>query len=200
MTKHLPEKKRRQEILEAARRLFVARGYGPTKMSDIATEAKLSKGGVYFHFVSKEEVFEALVEDEYERSMGFIQEIVGSTATVDGSMLASLAQHFYTRWQGENHIPRFFIVMGEMALRHEPLRLKLIEIQRRYWEAMAKVVERGIEAGIFRKVDPRAAGVVIKSLMDGLEAIAAFDKEKTMAEMDFAALFDAAMGGILKQK
>ncbi len=199
MTKHLPEKKRRQEILEAARRLFVQRGYGPTKMSDIAAEAKLSKGGVYFHFVSKEEVFEALVEEEFERSMGFIKEIVGGTNELDASMLARLGGHFYTRWQGDNNVARFFIVMSEMALRNEPLRQKIIAIQRSYWEAMEQVVRRGIELGVFRKVDPASAGMVIKALMDGLEGMAAFDKDKEMAKFNFDAMFDAAMRGILKQ-
>src|SRR5262249_52748926 len=161
-------------------------------MSDIAAEAKLSKGGVYFHFVSKEEVFEALVEGEFERSMGFIKDIVG-TGEMDASMLARLASHFYTRWQGDNDVARFFVVMGEMALRHEPLRQKLIAIQRSYWEAMEKVVERGIAAGVFRKVDPRSAGVIIKAVMDGLESMAAFDKDKEMAKLDFEKLFDAAM-------
>ena len=92
MTKHQPEAKRRDQILEAARKLFVERGYVATKMSDIAELAGLSKGGVYFHFVSKEEVFAALVEDEFQRSMGIIQKM-SEQQELDANFFPTVTRH-----------------------------------------------------------------------------------------------------------
>src|SRR5215467_12308837 len=46
----------RQEILRAAARLFQQRGYDATSMNDVAAELKLSKGGLYHHFQSKDEI------------------------------------------------------------------------------------------------------------------------------------------------
>jgi AcrR family transcriptional regulator len=46
----------RQEILRTAARLFQQQGYDGTSMNDIADALKLSKGGLYHHFQSKEEI------------------------------------------------------------------------------------------------------------------------------------------------
>jgi AcrR family transcriptional regulator len=51
---HRPEP--RQEILRAAARLFQQQGYDATSMNDVAAALKLSKGGLYHHFQSKDEI------------------------------------------------------------------------------------------------------------------------------------------------
>src|SRR5215467_2574562 len=46
----------RQEILRAAARLFQQQGYDATSMNDVAGALRLSKGGLYHHFQSKDEI------------------------------------------------------------------------------------------------------------------------------------------------
>jgi AcrR family transcriptional regulator len=46
----------RQEILRTAARLFQQRGYDATSMNDVAAALKLSKGGLYHHFQSKDQI------------------------------------------------------------------------------------------------------------------------------------------------
>ena len=57
----LPPTVRVGQILDAALQEFSAAGYAGARMDDIALRAGLSKGGLYAHFASKEEVFEALL-------------------------------------------------------------------------------------------------------------------------------------------
>lgn len=47
-------------ILDAATHLFVEKGYDATSLQDIIQETKLSKGAIYHHFSSKEQIFEAI--------------------------------------------------------------------------------------------------------------------------------------------
>ncbi|HBE8798082.1 TPA: TetR/AcrR family transcriptional regulator [Clostridioides difficile] len=47
-------------ILEVATKLFIEKGYDHTSLQDIISETKLSKGAIYHHFSSKEEIFEAM--------------------------------------------------------------------------------------------------------------------------------------------
>jgi AcrR family transcriptional regulator len=54
--------KRRHHILMAARSCFVRKGIDGTSMEEICAEAKLSKGGVYSHFVSKEELIIGVID------------------------------------------------------------------------------------------------------------------------------------------
>lgn len=65
MTK--PENEARaQRILDAAADLFVHYGYDKTTVSDIARQAGVSKGAIYLHFESKEQLFEALLVRELQ--------------------------------------------------------------------------------------------------------------------------------------
>jgi len=52
----------RQEILRTAARLFHRRGYDATSMNDVAAALKFSKGGLYHHFQSKDEILFSLME------------------------------------------------------------------------------------------------------------------------------------------
>jgi len=57
----LGNEEREQRILDAAAELFVHYGYDKTTVSDIAREAGVSKGAIYLHFKSKDELFEGLL-------------------------------------------------------------------------------------------------------------------------------------------
>ena len=75
----------RQEILRTAARLFQQRGYDATSMNDVAAALKLSKGGLYHHFQSKDEIlFEIMdhaMELTQERVIGPGQPDFGSCRT-----------------------------------------------------------------------------------------------------------------------
>src|SRR5919197_5468486 len=53
---------RHERILEAATRVFSDKGYHHTAVDDIALAAETSKGGIYFHFPTKQAIFLALLD------------------------------------------------------------------------------------------------------------------------------------------
>jgi AcrR family transcriptional regulator len=55
-------RRRHEQILEVASRIFCERGYRDTAVDDIAQQAATSKGGVYFHFPNKQAIFAALLD------------------------------------------------------------------------------------------------------------------------------------------
>jgi len=77
-----PRQKPRQEILRAAARLFQQQGYDATSMNDVAAALKLSKGGLYHHFESKEEILFNIVshamEITEERVINVVRRINGA--------------------------------------------------------------------------------------------------------------------------
>jgi AcrR family transcriptional regulator len=56
--------KRRDEIMAAAKKVFARNGFHATTISDIAKEAGLAYGSVYWYFDSKDELFHALMSAE----------------------------------------------------------------------------------------------------------------------------------------
>ena len=59
---HRPAEERRAQILEAALECFARKGFHAATMDDLVRASGLSKGSLYWHFSSKEEVFLALFE------------------------------------------------------------------------------------------------------------------------------------------
>ena len=58
---------KRQQIIEGAGRVFIQMGFDAASMNDITREAGVSKGTIYVYFANKEELFEALIEEERHR-------------------------------------------------------------------------------------------------------------------------------------
>ncbi|MCP4684401.1 MAG: TetR/AcrR family transcriptional regulator [bacterium] len=68
----LPPEKRRAQLLTAARKLFVKKGFRGTTTDEIARRAKLTKGALYHHFESKEDILFAIVDslgEHYQKAM-----------------------------------------------------------------------------------------------------------------------------------
>ncbi len=61
---------KRRQILDGAYRVFLDRGFDAASMNDITREAGVSKGTIYVYFRSKEDLLEALVDDERSRLSG----------------------------------------------------------------------------------------------------------------------------------
>jgi len=72
----------RLAIETAAMQLFLKQGYHATSMRQIADHAGLALGGIYNHFSSKEEIFEAIIVDQhpYKKILPLILEVQGETA------------------------------------------------------------------------------------------------------------------------
>ncbi|MBP0624518.1 TetR/AcrR family transcriptional regulator [Cupriavidus consociatus] len=54
----------RQALLDAARSLFVERGYGETSTPDVCTVAGITRGALYHHFADKRDLFRQVLADE----------------------------------------------------------------------------------------------------------------------------------------
>jgi AcrR family transcriptional regulator len=55
-------KERKNEILDAAEELFAAKGYEETSTGDILDRVGIARGTLYYHFKSKEDILDALIE------------------------------------------------------------------------------------------------------------------------------------------
>jgi TetR/AcrR family fatty acid metabolism transcriptional regulator len=80
----------RERILEAAEKLFAEKGFHETAMNEIVRAAKVSKGGVYFHFPSKEELFFALLDKLADALQREVQREIarrrGAVAKIQGAL------------------------------------------------------------------------------------------------------------------
>lgn len=113
MPKEKPKKGEatRLAIENAAIALFMEQGYHATSMRQIAERAGLALGGIYNHFKSKDEIFEAIIIDQhpYKKILPIILDVEGDTA-----------EEFF--WNA------FRIVIHELGKQPEFINLMFIEL------------------------------------------------------------------------
>jgi AcrR family transcriptional regulator len=83
----------RQEILRTAARLFQQRGYDATSMNDVAAALKLSKGGLYHHFQSKDEILFEIMNHAMEITQDRVIAPVRSIANPEDRLRALIRLH-----------------------------------------------------------------------------------------------------------
>ena len=72
----------REQVIEAAARVFAEKGYEKTSIQDILNDLGLSKGGLYHHFKSKEAILDRLNADEWAVIVRLLDKLIeraGST-------------------------------------------------------------------------------------------------------------------------
>ncbi len=128
-------------ILEAARRAFASRGYHGTLMDQVAQKAGVSKGAVYVHFPSKEELFCTLLDDAaatlVERVTGAISGAQGARAKVSAALHAAVGV-----FEENEPLTRLFLVESVGV---SP------EVERRRWElraALAGLVQAYLDEAV----------------------------------------------------
>jgi AcrR family transcriptional regulator len=72
----------RNLILDAAAEAFEARGFAGASLSDILTRAGVTKGALYFHFASKEELAKALVDEQWRTELPSLEDTTDPLQTV----------------------------------------------------------------------------------------------------------------------
>jgi AcrR family transcriptional regulator len=77
----MPPEKRREQLLASARKLFVKKGYRGTTTDEIAKNARLTKGALYFHFKSKENIFLELVKSISDHNRATLEAQLGQNVS-----------------------------------------------------------------------------------------------------------------------
>lgn len=77
------EQDKKSLILDAARRIFLRYGYEKTSMNDIAGDAGMGKGSLYYYFKSKEDIYLELIRKETELVVSSVNQLIESTDNPD---------------------------------------------------------------------------------------------------------------------
>ncbi len=157
----------RARIVEAASLLFARNGYDATGVAEICQAAGVSKGAFYHHFATKQKVFVALLEEWLLGLDARMQDFMDQAGDVPQGMIAmtSITREVFERARGQ--LPMFLEFWRESS--HDPLVWNTtIEPYRRYTALFAGVIQRGIQEGSLRNVNPQTAARVVVALALGL--------------------------------
>ncbi|MFW7340196.1 TetR/AcrR family transcriptional regulator [Pollutimonas sp. H1-120] len=152
----------RRTVVEAAAKLFSQKGYAGTSMLDVARALEISRPALYHYFVSKEDVLTTLVKE-----VTLYLENVGDSLTADGSRDPAETLYEMTRKNVLfilNNTVMFRVVERSENDLPEDIRRLNDRAKRGIYDRFRIAIERGIETGHFRKVDPAVAAFSIIGL------------------------------------
>jgi AcrR family transcriptional regulator len=130
----------RDELLTAALRVLARRGYRDAGVDEIAAEAGYSKGALYWHFSSKEELLLALLEERVDAP---IRESVAllESAPPDRDMAIEATRQFARQLEQERDALLLEREYWSLAIRDPELRARYAERQTQLRDALATALE-----------------------------------------------------------
>lgn len=186
---------RRSQIIEAAVKVFIRKGYRKVTMPDIAREAGLSIGGVYWYFKGKDEIVQMIMEDVFQKDLSALDLLIeeGSSSVQRLKSFVAAFVETYNEVQWINSIGIEFY--GEAV--HNPKTQAFIQnYLSRYRRALAQLIEQGIQRGEFRPVDAEDTANAILALEEGLSLLVVADPANVRWTKSFQTALDLMLDGL----
>jgi len=198
MAEHRTRDARRQQILDAAMRCYSRKGYHATTMEDITHESGLTKGGIYWHFSSKWQIFIEMLREHRKVHMALWDRIESiearHDALIEGGLLF-LREHIENRW-----LAKICSEIAVEATRNEEVRL---EYQSMFAEIRWKIhelFETACGEGAIRRLDFPNLTVALIAAVEGILDQYWLSGETLDYESVWRAFCSAFLGGILRRE
>ena len=174
---------RRNEILDVAERLFCSRGYDQTSTNDILAEIGIARGTLYYHFSSKEDILDAMIDrilDEIVRRASQIA-LDGSIPVLERMTQTILASNVDTK-TGDMLLEQMH--KPQNALMHAKMQERLLK---QLIPLFTKLIEDGISQGLMQTDDPEDTIEMLLLYSNTVfdDAIAYSEKEKKKKVLAF---------------
>ncbi len=184
-----------RRILQAALDCFTRHGYHATTMDDIAAESSTSKGTLYWHFSSKDDLLESVLRWFFDTSFG--PEVLGvleSSPSAAGK-LRILADSTVDLIGEAQPIFHLFLEFWASSSNRATSAHTWLDLLGDYQEIIVAVIQEGVERGEFSPVDAEALAWALTAAYDGLAAYVMLKPDLDM-ERIHAAFIETFLEGI----
>lgn len=191
------KEERRQSILRAAREVFFKRGFHRATVDNVAERAEVSKGTIYLYFESKECLLAHLLLDGLTQLSDRLgrTDISVSSETVD-ERLRRLAHAYRDFFEQEPQYFRLLMAMDRGRFQETVTPEVYQEVLRASLEVSdlaVRIIQHGVDDGLFRCYDARRAAVVLWSTLNGLLELTAHPLRREMIGVDSKSLYQSAL-------
>lgn len=140
-----------ENILNAARKVFIRKGFEGARMQEIANEAGINKALLHYYFRTKERLFEQIFSEAFNQIRPAFLAALQPETDIKKFVKTFVASYF-TLLNQMPYLPNF--VIGE--LNRDPQRLvKLLGKQQIPVEAIRAMIQREIDNNNMHYIDPR---------------------------------------------
>lgn len=161
----------RQQLLKKALSVFSKKGYAATSLADIAREADVTRGAIYWHFGSKPELYNTLIREYSDRGNVIMQQAVS-----EGGTLLDILRRVFVRQleaiegnQELRALMQLYLFKTGLVEELEEGRQQQIASSTGLVEMMAGIMKQGVELGLLRSdVSPKEMAQSYLAFQNGL--------------------------------
>ena len=161
----------REQLLKKALAAFSKKGYSATTLEDIAREAEVTRGAIYWHFGSKAELYNTLIREYSDRGNVIVQQ----AASEGGTLLEILRRVFVRQLQAikDNSdlraLMELYLFKTGLVPELEEGRKQQIESGIGLIEMIAGIMAQGIELGLLRSdMEPKEMARAYLAFQNGV--------------------------------
>jgi AcrR family transcriptional regulator len=155
----------RRVILDAAREIFAREGYESFSMRKLAEKIEYSPGSIYLHFKNKEELFETLVEESFERLLLALNKIKNGHAEDDPAEALKKGLRAYVEFGLRNPNDYRFAFLLRRPVVKRPYRVHPA------FDIMRYMVGRCVDEKRFRAVDVETTSQALWAAIHGITSL-----------------------------
>jgi AcrR family transcriptional regulator len=141
LTRKERQEQTREQLVEAAARVFARRGYHRATVDEIAAEAGFTIGALYSNFETKEKLFLAIADRQVESRVSEIS-AVADAAVGDGEAGAEAAAQLQAFLEADPDWPLLFYEFWSLSVRNPDLQGELAKRREVIRDALAETLER----------------------------------------------------------
>ncbi|MGN6532227.1 MAG: TetR family transcriptional regulator [Ginsengibacter sp.] len=143
---------KKQTIIESALKLFIAKGFEGTSVREIAADAGVNVAMINYYFISKEKLFESVVEYRASFLQGIFTELVNNSELTPIEKMDIVIDQTIERKFSNSQFHH--LLHRELSLEHRPqLRNAISDILLKNMNPVKKIIQNGIKDGVFKPVD-----------------------------------------------
>ncbi|MCS7286503.1 MAG: TetR/AcrR family transcriptional regulator [Anaerolineae bacterium] len=196
------KEQRKQDILEAARKVFSSKGIGEATVEDVAAAAELSKGTIYLYFSSKEEILAHLLLEGFDILLEKLAEAYVPQQNLSPTERLYRLTGAYLQFFKENPFYFRLMVAFDRGRLHEKIPSELgEEIKTKNQEALqwvAKAIKEGIQRELFRPCDPWLTAAVLWASIHGVIVLMSIPFRRELLGFSLEKMAEAALALLLK--
>jgi len=151
---------KKREILEAASRVFRARGLHAAGMRDIAAELGMAVGNLYYYFRDKEDLLAFVQESALSRLLEMAARVRALDLPADRKLRLLLEEHVVGLNDPEEGTPGSLAHLEVEALGEER-RAGVLARRDEYEQIVRSLIEEGMDQGMFLRADPKVASLAL---------------------------------------
>ena len=175
---------RKQRILRGALEVFKSNGLEGATMDQIAQQSGFGKATLYYYFKSKEDVFSAILEDGWENIWESLEPIIADDDGARNSFIKLLIKIAEIAQSKPGLFEFLFNAPKTIKLEKQPWK----ESQHRLYGVIQGLLEDGVKAGEFPKINPELMFKALGGLFMGLVFMG--DKKEPVSEKDVEKLLN----------